>query len=142
MLIEIWERLRGYDKWVQTEATIKSSQLDEVEVARVRTSRYGDSEPITEWQSTCSLVWTDNTGHARSAYYEVSENSALFQLYDGQTETIRPNPSDPDKYYIRDLLRDRIVSTLKWKVAPAFGGAALLAAYLLLEWLRHVDASH
>jgi hypothetical protein len=25
MLIEIWERLRGYDKWIQTEATVQSS---------------------------------------------------------------------------------------------------------------------
>jgi hypothetical protein len=30
MLIEIWERLRGYDKWVQTEAKIESSNLEEV----------------------------------------------------------------------------------------------------------------
>jgi hypothetical protein len=27
MLIEIWERLRGYDKWIKTEATVQSSEL-------------------------------------------------------------------------------------------------------------------
>jgi hypothetical protein len=142
MLIEAWERLRGYDKWIQTEATIKSSQLDEVEVARVRTSRYGDDEPIMEWQSTCSLAWTDNTGRTRTADYEVSESSSLFQLYDGQTETIRYNPANPDEYYIRDLLRDKVVSTLKWKVGPARGVAGLLAVYFFSAWLRHIDASH
>lgn len=25
MLIEMWERLRGYNKWVETQATVKSS---------------------------------------------------------------------------------------------------------------------
>jgi hypothetical protein len=29
MLIEIWERLRGYDKWIETEAKIESSKVEE-----------------------------------------------------------------------------------------------------------------
>jgi hypothetical protein len=37
MLIEIWERLRGYDKWVQTEAKVESSQVEET----VHSTRYG-----------------------------------------------------------------------------------------------------
>jgi hypothetical protein len=33
MLIELWERLRGYDKWVETQAMIKSARAGQVEVA-------------------------------------------------------------------------------------------------------------
>ena len=82
MLIEIWERLRGYDKWIQTEATIKSSDLEEVEVGGAN-SRYYIDQPIDEWGSFCEIVWTDASGKLHTAEYEVSENSPLFQLYDG-----------------------------------------------------------
>jgi len=41
MLIEIWEHLRGYDKWIQTEATIQSSDLAEVDLSDIRYSRFG-----------------------------------------------------------------------------------------------------
>jgi hypothetical protein len=39
MLIELWEHLRGYDKWIQTEATIQSTDLAEVELGDIRYSR-------------------------------------------------------------------------------------------------------
>jgi hypothetical protein len=104
MLIEIWERLRGYDKWIQTEAKIKSSELAEVEIGRIRPNRFSDSEPIDEWHSTCGLAWTDTVGGQHTDQFEVAENSPLFQLYDGQTVTIRYNPTNSNQYYLRGLL--------------------------------------
>jgi len=29
MLIKLWERIRGYDRWVQTDATIESSAMED-----------------------------------------------------------------------------------------------------------------
>jgi hypothetical protein len=132
MLIEIWERLRGLDKWTRTEATIKSSDLKEVEVGSARGTRFSQRDPIVEWQSTCVVAWTDAAGNPHSAAFAVSENSPLFQLYDGQTVTICYNPSRPDQYYLRGVLASKLVSTLKWKVIPALG----IAFYILIVGMR------
>jgi hypothetical protein len=95
MLIEMWERLRGYDKWVETEAAIKSSELAEVEVRRIRPNRFSEAEPVDEWHSTCELAWTDKAGTQHTDQFEVAEGSPLFQLYDGQTVNIRYDPANP-----------------------------------------------
>lgn len=133
MLIEIWERLRGYDKWIQTEATIKSSDLEEVEVGGAN-SRYYIDQPIDEWGSFCEIVWTDASGKLHTAEYEVSENSPLFQLYDGQTIIIRYNPTYPDLYYIRGVLRSKIISAFKYRVVPAI----FIVLIVLVLFLRIV----
>jgi hypothetical protein len=39
MQTEFWERLRGYDKWMPTEATVKSSRLADVQV-------FSDNSPL------------------------------------------------------------------------------------------------
>ena len=107
MLIEIWERLRGCDKWTQTEATIKSSDLEEVEVGSFRYNRFSHSEKVDEWQSTSVLAWTDASGKSHTAEYAVSEDSPLFQLCDGQTVPIRYNPANPEQFYLRGVLASK-----------------------------------
>jgi hypothetical protein len=110
MLIELWERLRGFDKWTQTQAKIKSSNLAEVEIGKIPTSilgSWGSFEAIVEWQSTCLVTWTEASGKSHEAEFKVAENSPLFQLYDGQTVTIRYNPANPDQFHLRGLLGSR-----------------------------------
>ncbi len=119
MLIEIWERLRGYDKWIQMEATIKSSNLAEVEIGRVRTNRWTNSEPVDEWKSSCTLIWKDNSGNPHENEFEVAEDSPLFQLYDGQTVTIRFNPANPDQFYLRGVSGSKVHTWIK-KIGISF----------------------
>jgi hypothetical protein len=110
MLIEIWERLRGYDKGIETEATILSSELiDPITVS----PRDGDfilrdpiKNPFVQWLSRCAIQWTDRSGVSHIAGYTVSEGSRLFLLYEGKTVSIRYNPTNPDEYYNRLLLRN------------------------------------
>jgi hypothetical protein len=113
MLIELWERLRGFDKWTQTEAKIKSSNLAEVEIGSVRVSRWSDSETVDEWESNCTLAWTDAAGKPHEADFTVAEDSSLFQLYDGQTVTIRYNPSNPDQFHLRGVFGSKFHTGLK-----------------------------
>jgi len=113
MLIEIWERLRGYDKWIQTEATIKSSNLAEVEIGRILNGRWFNSDPVDEWKSSCMLTWVDNSGNPHENEFEVAEDSPLFQLYDGQTVTIRYNPTNPDQFYLRGISGSKVHTWLK-----------------------------
>jgi hypothetical protein len=117
MLIELWERLRGYDKWVETDAKIQSSNLSEEQIAEVY-GRSGVYETVSEWQSTNTIMWTDASGKEHSAEYEVDEDSPLFQLYDGQTVTIRYNPANPDEFYLRGLASSHAGTFFKGKFLP------------------------
>jgi hypothetical protein len=104
MLIEIWERLRGYDKWIQVEAAIKLSEMEEVVRGH---SRYGD-EPIYSWQEYQELLWKDPSGKKWKKSVTVGENSPIFKLFDGKSVTIRYNPSSPDEFYVREELRRKV----------------------------------
>jgi hypothetical protein len=107
MLIELWERLRGYDKWIQAKARIRSSKVEKTP-HHDRSGREFDT-----WSSDNALVWTDQSGQTQSAEFAVPDDSPLYQLIGGETVTIRYNPSDPDQYYFPDLLRSRVGSGLR-----------------------------
>ena len=116
MFIELWERLRGYDKWVQTTAKVESSKVVETPV----TDRYGTSYV---YDSDEVLVWSDEKGERQWAYFTVPENSPLYLLVDNETIPIRYNPAQPDQFYLRELLQTRF---------HTFAKQALLVAFLVL----------
>lgn len=78
MLIDLWEKFRGYDKWVDATATIKSSKLNQQVVGHDRAGRafygwFGD-----EW-----LTWNDSSGAEQSEPMTVSEDSRYFSALKG-----------------------------------------------------------
>ena len=101
MLIELWERLRGYDKWVKTEAMVESSQL-----TRIRHVGEEGSVYYTE-ASDCTLFWTDDQCKTQTASFNVPADSALYQLIGGERVSIRYDPSRPERFYVPALLRSR-----------------------------------
>jgi hypothetical protein len=108
MLIDIWEKLRGYDKWVDAKAAIKSSQLNEEVVGHDRAGRnfygwFGD-----EW-----LTWKDASGVEQSEPITVSEDSPVFQCIEGNALEIRYNPADPSEFYIREQLQYQLNRAVK-----------------------------
>jgi len=117
MLIELWERMRGYDKWVETEATIESCEVRTVEDARVE-------------ECDDLMVWTDRDGMRHRAEFTAGEGSPLFQLLVGSTVAIRYNPADPEEYYLRDLQKDRVSGVLAVVVR-----GPLLALLAFFIWL-------
>ncbi len=102
MLIEWWERLRGYDKWTETQAKIESSKVKRTS----HTDRAGNVSYT--WSSGDQLVWTDSCGEKHWAGFTVHDDSPLYQLIGGESVAIRYDPSDPEQYYFRELLRTRI----------------------------------
>jgi hypothetical protein len=123
MSIKLWERLRGYDRWIQTEATVESSNVEEIidgfdpRSETTTSTRHGYEE----------LVWNDGSGIVWKREVDVGEDSPLFQLYDGKSVTIRLNPTSPGECYVRELLRDHVNLVAKiafWGVA----GIALIFA--------------
>ena len=104
MLIEIWERLRGYDKWIETEATIPSADVEKTAHMDRRGNvsyTYGSGDEIS---------WMDESGQKHSAEFKVSDDSPLYQLVGGEKVLIRYNPSNPDEYHYPELLRARFVA--------------------------------
>jgi hypothetical protein len=120
MLIEIWEKLRGYDRWVEAETTVESTK--------------GLSYPVeggTVELSADVLLWTDADGGRHRAAFTVPETSPLYQLVRNSTTTIRYNPADPEQYYLRELLQTRArTAAARIVVFALFIGFALSVFFL------------
>ena len=102
MLIEIWEKIRGYDKWVEATARIDSSTVK-------KTAHYGrDGSVSYTWASQEELVWTDIYGQRQNAEFKVDDESPLYQLVGGENISIRYNPSKAKEFYFRELLKSRV----------------------------------
>jgi hypothetical protein len=125
MLIEIWERLRGYDKWVQTNAVVCRSATEQVE----HQGRYG---PYFTTEAGDVIEWTDPTGEKQYADFNVPEGSKLFQLITGDTVDIRYNPAKPDDFYYRELLQLRV----RQAAGATLAVLLVLSIYGLLIWAR------
>jgi hypothetical protein len=127
MLIELWEWLRGYDKWVETDAKIASADLQQI-------AHLGRSGGVsyTYDVSGDTLVWKDMSGRCHSAEFRVSDKSPLFHLAGGEKVTIRYNPARPGQYYYPELLRARFVAAGR-KSVPVLG---FLLVLLFLHFLR------
>ena len=127
MLIELWERIRGYDRWVETSATIESSQVTETPVA----SRSGGIAGYT-YGAGDVIAWTDPSGEKHYADFNVDDKSPLYQYVGGESVAIRYDPANPDQFYYRDLLKSRVNSTLR----VALGVMVLVVLIVLSGWLR------
>jgi hypothetical protein len=121
MLIEIWERLRGYDKWISTDAIIESSRV---------TSHHSRSVNFDD--SSDALMWTDRKGERHRDSINVRDDSPLYQLVEGATIQVRFNPDDPEKYYLRELLQTRVNAVAR-RVAIIFLIAVIIT---VAGWLR------
>jgi hypothetical protein len=128
MLIEIWERLRGYDKWIETEATITSADVEKT----AHMDRGGNVSYT--YGSGDELSWIDESGQKHSAEFKVSDDSPLYQLVGGEKVLIRYNPSNPDEYHYPELLRARFVAAGR-KMLVLFGLLILLGYVVIFRIL-------
>jgi len=124
MLIELWEHWRGYDKWVETEATVESSERESYP------TRYGEGILCDD-----VLLWTDRNGDRHRAGFTIEGDSSLSQLDKDSTITIRYNPGDPEQYYLRELLQARAGAAAARIVVVAFFIG--LALFLVLSRSSH-----
>jgi hypothetical protein len=124
MLIELWERLRGYDKWIDVAASIESSKMRRI----AHNGR--DGSVSYSYNSGNQLTWIDVQGAKHYAQFTVDDQSPLYELVGGESVAIRYNPSDPDRFYYRDLLQSRISFILR-----SFLYTGLLLSFLALSFL-------
>ncbi len=129
MILELYERLRGYDKWVETQAKIESSDVNKTPVA----NRFGQ---VVSYRYSAGdiLIWVDSRGEHQYADFNVDENSPLYQILGGESVTIRFDPANPDRFYYRDLLKTRFNSALRTTVAvPIVLACAIVGGWLLFR---------
>ena len=132
MMIEIWERMRGYHQWTEAQAVIDSANINKEPIQ--------GSSTLFITTSADTLAWTDQAGRQHSAKFTVPDDSPLFKRAAGETVTIRFNPADPDRFYLRDLLRTQVhaifVKVLVWTCV-----ALIVIVYILhamaRSYLRH-----
>lgn len=126
MILELYERLRGYDKWVETQAKIESSDVSKTPFA----NRYGQ---VVDYRYSAGdiLTWVDSHGENQYADFDVGENSPLYLLLGGESVTIRYDPASPDRFYYRDLLKTRVQSVLRTTAAVLI----LIACASIAGWL-------
>ncbi len=126
-MTKLWERLRGYDKWIETTATFESAHVFEElpTLIAMETISY-------TYDSYDTIAWIDQKGETHRTDFRVPDDSPIYQLVDGNKTTIRYNPADPDRFYYPELLRTRI-ATLTKRIAI---GVFFVAIILLLAWVR------
>jgi len=125
MLIKLWERIRGYDRWVQTDATIESSAMED----HVYDYR---GQIKHEYESVDTLVWTDREGNQQTAPCRVPDDSPLYQLIGGEKVTIRYDPQNPEEYYFPELIKGRLRHfLLQFGTVILFLGCIVVGVFLL-----------
>lgn len=131
MLIELWESLRGYNKWIPTSATVQSSALS-ADAFGTSSGDRSKSERVVAWQSTCRIVWQDQQHNQHSGTFEAFEESPLYQLCDGDKVSIRFNPDKPAQFYLPGLLQSKLART--WKLAVFAVLALVVLIGLIVAW--------
>lgn len=136
MLTEIWEKVRGYDKWTKTEATVISSVPKPSGI--LDGGKAGKNPSATQWNAAVRIGWKDVAGEAYSEQFEVGEDSPLYQLCEGNTLYIRVNPKRPTQFYVPGLIESNVLAV--WKAALTITMVLLLIiGFFLPEILRVIS---
>jgi hypothetical protein len=131
MTTKLWERLRGYDKWIETTAHLEAADLEKT----AHVDRGGNVSYT--WSSFDTIAWTDQAGTTHKASFRVPDDSPIYQLIDGNNATIRYDPAEPERFYYPDLLRTRIHTILK-RIGLTILFLAILSLFIGLHiWVSH-----
>ena len=131
MLIEAWERLRGYDKWTLAVATVTSTTLSQIDIGSDKSK-----SPLTVgFESICKITWQDKNQFEHTAVFSAYEESPLYQLSEGDTVNIRYNPAKPSDYYLPELIQSRLTRT--WKLTLYTLMIALIGIAFLVFFFAH-----
>lgn len=91
MLREFWAKLKGKDKWPEVSATVRSVELfDEPSYARYELPRK---------LANLTFAYTDGQGSLQYGWITVQDSSDLYDAKEGDTFSIRVDPSHPEQYF-------------------------------------------
>jgi hypothetical protein len=128
MLMEIWERLRGYHKWTQAEAKVEF--LKEEFLYHDKAGKDLHYSHVTGER----LAWTDTTGQPHYAPLKKLGDNTRYKFTEGEAETIRYNPASPDQFYCRNISEMKV----RYYVSTAFTILAVAAFCIVSVWVREM----
>jgi hypothetical protein len=126
MLMVVWEWLRGYHKWTQTEARIEFEKQE-----HTYHDKDGKDLHYSSVTARC-LVWTDAAGQKHSASLKQLDDKPPYRLVDGESETIRYNPANPDQFYCGKLSGIKV----RYYVTMTFTIIGIAIFCIGSEWIR------
>jgi len=132
MLIEWWERLRGYDKWTPAVATVQSTELSRVGEIGHDNSK---SALALGWESVCTIRWQDQNQNEQTAVFRAYEESPLYQLCEGDKVNIRFNPAMPSEYFLPGLVQSGL--TRNWRLTVYTLMLIVLGVFFIVYLLAH-----
>jgi len=125
MLIELWEKLQGYDKWKTTEAKVIAASVEKGEMGE---------------KVICRISWVDSAGKQQEARFEADEESPLFQLSEGDPFAIRFNEKSPSDFYARELIASDALAARKailWAIVMLLMVVAWFLPDLVMVFSKH-----
>lgn len=125
MLMAIWEWLRGYRKWTQTQAQtvfLKEETLFHREGKDLHYSHV----------TSARLVWTDSHGGSHYTILKQYGDPPKYPLTEGETVDLRYNPANPMQFYSRRLSEMKI----RRFFATTFTVIAVAIICIVWEWIR------
>jgi hypothetical protein len=131
MMTKLWERLLGYDKWIETTATFEAADVQ-------KTPHHSrDGSVSYTYTSFDTILWADQSGATHRADFKVPDDSPIYQMVDGNQATIRYDPTQPDRFYYPDLFRTRIATVLQ-RIGYTILFLVILTLFIALHiWLSH-----
>ena len=127
MLIELWEKFRGYDEWIQVEAKLDQAVFE-------RTIRRHKGQRYDAYSSSACVNWVDQQGRSWRARFNVPVDS-LLKMSGREEILIRYNPSNPNDCYFPELVRSQVHSAMRMARNLALSGVGVWLIVLLLNWL-------
>ena len=121
MFIEVWERLRGFDRWLETQARIESIRWWGV-------PDHHNQELGSRWRVLFKIVRISYAAHGGAHFSKTVLFPAFrFDLNTGDELAIRYAPTDPEKVYVRS--RTEYAMNLVVLVLMAIAMVAVLIRY-------------
>jgi len=115
MLVKIWERLRGIDKWPQTTATVTEITYD--------------SLPRGGHMANVAFRYRDPNGEDQYWTYTVDSMTSLYNIQPNDTFSVWFNPKRPEQNF-----SDEIESTAN-RTLVIILFAAVMIALIVFVWI-------
>jgi hypothetical protein len=127
LVIEFWDKFRGFNTWVKAEARVIESRVQAVDLAGNRTVNSAKRAAYSD--AVIRFTWMDTGETTHSGEIRAPEDSSFFQLIEGDALPIKFNPRIPNEFYVPGLNRDQTASAVKRIVF-----AGVMFAVVIVVW--------
>jgi len=126
MFIEVWEWLRGYGKWTETQA--QTVFLKEETLFHDKSGKDLHYSHVT----SARLVWTDSHGKQHYTILKQYGDPPKYPFAEGEIVDLRYDPANPMRFYARKLSETKV----RYYVSTTLTIIAVAILCIGWEWIR------